>query len=133
MPLRLGDSFLMKKPPSIIDHQWVLVTDPQPQTGTAIVVNVTSKQSYSDQTTVLVVGDHPFIIRPSIVYYVDAREMDVAKVELAIKMGAATSHLPYTQTILAKIQAGILSSPETPPSCNTTLPHQRRRKSSIKQ
>jgi len=78
MPLQLGDSFLIRKPGHSTEHLWLLVTEPNPETGAAIMVNVTTRRRHSDTTTILSVGDHPFLSRPSVVYYADAREVDTA-------------------------------------------------------
>jgi hypothetical protein len=119
MSLQLGDSFLMRKPGHSSEHLWLLVTKPHPQTGVAIMVNVTTRRPHSDTTTILSVGDHPFISRPSVVYYADAREVDTANLALAIQCHAARLHQPFTQHVLAKIQPGIVSSPYTPRKIKT--------------
>jgi hypothetical protein len=78
------------------------------------MVNVTTRRPHSDTTTIINVGDHPFISRPSIVYYADARDVDTVVLAAAIQAKVARRHQPFTQPVLARIQAGIGLSPFTP-------------------
>jgi hypothetical protein len=113
-PLQLGDSFLMPKPGYSTEHLWLLMTTPHPQSTVAIMVNITTRRQHSDLTNILSVGDHPFISRPSIVYYADARDVNTGVLAAAIQANVARLHQPFTQAVLVKIQAGIVLSPFTP-------------------
>ena len=72
----LGQAYMLRKPGQQTEHLWVLVTRAHPDNGQAIMVNITTLRERSDTTTVLGVGDHPFITRPSVVFYADARPVD---------------------------------------------------------
>jgi hypothetical protein len=72
----LGDSFMLRKPQCNEEHLWVLITRPDPGTRNAIMVNITTQRSHSDTTTTLNIGDHPFIKRPSVVFYSYAQITD---------------------------------------------------------
>lgn len=110
----LGDSFLLRKSGQDIEHLWVLITKPTPITWQAIMVNITTQRPYSDQTTILVEGDHPFIKKPSIVFYADARLANTQLVDQTISSGVSRAHAAFASSILARIQAGIYASPMTP-------------------
>jgi hypothetical protein len=69
----LGGSFMLPKPGQDAEHLWVLITGPDPATHEAIMVNITTQRPHSDTSTMLNSGDHPFIQRPSVVFYSDAR------------------------------------------------------------
>ena len=49
----LGEAYMLRKPGQQTEHLWVLVTRAHPDNG-----------------------DHPFITRPSVVFYADARPVD---------------------------------------------------------
>ena len=64
---------MLPKPGRENEHLWVLITNPDPRTQEAIMVNVTTQRPHSDTTTILNVGDHPFIQKPSVIFYADTR------------------------------------------------------------
>lgn len=110
----LGDSFMLPKPGHDTEHLWVLITRPDPQTHEAITVNVTTQRPHSDTTTILNDGEHPFVKRPSVIFYADARMVDVRLLEHAKASGAFRSQAPFQAGILKKIQDGVMKSPFTP-------------------
>jgi hypothetical protein len=87
-------------------------------TRKAICVNVTTQRSHSDTTCVLNAGDHPFVKHPSVVYYQDAREIDLALVDRAIASGiknfVCTAHAPCSAALLERIRKGLIDSKQTP-------------------
>lgn len=112
MPLKCGDTVQMLLGHPTIPHLWILVTEPDPQTKLAVIVSVTTLRGHSDTTLVLHKGDHPFIIRPSIVSYTDAREYRVDKIEQRIADGWPKCD-PCSTDLLRQIQDGLLASPYT--------------------
>ena len=55
------------------ERLWVVITNPDPRSGEIIMVNLTTQRPHSDATTVLPPGEHPFIDRPTVASYHDAR------------------------------------------------------------
>ena len=110
----LGDSFMLPKPGQDIEHLWVLITGPDPAAHEAIMVNVTTQRPHSDTTTVLQPGAHPFIQRPSVVFYADARTVDARLLDQVIARGGGRSHAAFSPEVLRMIQAGVPKSPFTP-------------------
>ncbi len=115
----LGDSFMLPKPGQETEHLWVLITNPDPVTHEAIMVNVTTQRPHSDTTTILKVGDHPFIQKPSVIFYADARTVDTRLLDAAVQRGAYNSHAAFQATVIHKIQIGMLASPFTPKKIKT--------------
>ena len=115
----LGDSFMLPKPGHDTEHLWVLITRPHPQTQEAIMVNVTTQRPHSDTTTILNAGDHPFVQKPSVIFYADARMMDTRLLDAAVQRGACRGHAAFQTAVLARIQAGVVSSPFTPKKIKT--------------
>jgi hypothetical protein len=110
----LGDSFMLPKPGRDTEHLWVLITGPEPATHEAIMVNITTQRPHSDTTTILNAGDHPFIQKPSVVFYSDARIVDTRLLDQAIQSGAYRNHAAFSPQVLARIQAGVAASMLTP-------------------
>lgn len=110
----LGNTFMLRKPGSDTEHLWALVTDPDPASGEAIMVNLTTLRPHSDMTTILQPGDHPFVDRPTVVFYADARLVKAAQVDACLASGMGRAHAPLSAGVLRRIQAGLSVSPFTP-------------------
>lgn len=83
----LGDTFLLPKPGVEEDHLWALITKPDPETGKAIMVNLTTQRPHSDTTAIIQPGEHPFVHQPTVVFYADARTIDISLLETALAQG----------------------------------------------
>jgi hypothetical protein len=92
----------------------VLITNPDPVTHEAIMVNVTTQRPHSDTTTILNVGDHPFVQRASVIFYADARMVDIRLLDAAVQCGAYQAHAAFQPAVIQRIQAGLLASGLTP-------------------
>ncbi len=110
----LGDTFLLPKPGEDIEHLWVLVTAPDPGTHQAIMVNVTTQRPHSDVTTVLNLDDHPFIHKPSVIFYADARMVDARLLDQLVAQGQFKSHASVERAVMTRIQNGLEQSRFTP-------------------
>lgn len=110
----LGDSWMLPKPGQVTEHLWVLITKPDPITQEVIMVNITTQRAHSDTTTILNPGDHPFIQRPSVVLYADARITDIRLLDQAVASRSFRSHSAFSPAVLQRIQSGIGTSLFTP-------------------
>lgn len=117
----LGDTIILSKPGAEKEHLWILITNPDPQTGEAIMVNLTSQRPHSDITTILQPGEHPFIDRPTVAFYADARFVNVALLDSSITQGVGHSHATALPALLRKLQSGLLVSPFTPAKIKTAF------------
>ena len=115
----LGDSFMLPKPGQEPEHLWVLITNPDAVTHEAIMVNVTTQRPHSDTTTILNVGDHPFVQKPSVIFYADARTVDTRLLDAAVQRGACDARDAFQTTVIRRIQAGVEASPLTPKKIKT--------------
>src|SRR3954451_17887282 len=109
----IGDSFMLPKPGHETAHLWVLITKPDPTTHEAIMVSVTTQRQHSDTTTILNVGDHPFVRKTSVIYYADARLVDARLLDAAVQRGAFAAHAAFHREVIARMQAGVAASPFT--------------------
>ena len=115
----LGDSFMLPKPGQETEHLWVLITNPDPVTHEAIMVNVTTRRPHSDTTTILNVGDHPFIQKPSVIFYADTRMVNTDLLHAAVTRGACQIHAAFQEPVIRRIQSGVAASPLTPRKIKT--------------
>ncbi len=115
----LGDTIVLPKPGQETEHLWVLITNPNPATHEALMVNLTTQRPHSDSTTILHIGDHPFVKKPSVLFYADARVVDTRLLDAAVHRGACGTHAPFQHSVISRIQAGIVASPLTPRKIKT--------------
>jgi hypothetical protein len=118
--LGLGDTIILPKPGLEKEHLWVLVTAPD-SNGTVIMVNLTTQRPHSDTTVILQPGEHPFIDRPTVVFYADARFVEAALLESCVSKGIGRNHSQIEKAVLQKIQNGLLISPLTPQKIKTAF------------
>lgn len=114
-----GESFMLPKPGQETEHLWVLITDPDPATHEAIMVNVTTLRPHSDKTTILNAGDHPFVQKPSVIFFADARTVDTRLLDDAVQRGAYHVRTAFQEAVILRIQAGLLASTFTPKKIKT--------------
>ena len=110
----LGDTAMLPKPGHEREHLWALITAPDPQSGEAVMVNLTTQRPHSDTTTILQSGEHPFVDRPTVVFYADARVVNVSTLEGGLRQGFVRQHAALSPQVLQRIQSGLLTSPFTP-------------------
>jgi hypothetical protein len=115
----LGDSFMLPKPGQETEHLWVLITNPDPVTHDAIMVSVTTQRPHSDTTRILNVGDHPFLQKPSVIFYADTRIVNTDLLDAAVTRGACHAHVVFQAPVIRRIQSGVTASPLTPKKIKT--------------
>ena len=64
-------------------------------------------------------GDHPFVQKPSVIFYADARAVDARLLDAAVGRGACGTHATFQPAVMQRIQAGIAASPLTPRKIKT--------------
>jgi hypothetical protein len=115
---------LLPKRSDGVEHLWIVVAEIDGANGKAICVNVTTEQPNSDKACQLNKGDHPFVTHASVIFYQDAREIDLAMVEKALNAGiknfVCTTHEPCSAALLDRIQKGLIVSKQTPKGIKET-------------
>ncbi len=106
--ISLGDTFHWQAGMSACSHLYIVIAE-DASDGQVLVVNVTTKTNTSDLSCILSPTDHTFIIRPSIISYVDARELDKNKLETWINNINDIDFkpdIPVSQNVLDRIIKG---------------------------
>ena len=119
--LTVGDTVMLPKPGHEKEHLWALITAPDPESGDAIMVNLTTQRPHSDTTTIIQPGEHPFVDRPTIVFYADARTVNVNALEGALRQGVVRQHTALSAELLQRIQKGLFVSRFTPNKIETAF------------
>ena len=94
-------------------HLWIALSDPAKNGGEFVIVNLTDIKHIPNATCVLDVGDHRWITKPSAVHFADARGIkDDAKLKEAIRRHIVIPEVPLAHSVVDKIKACALTSPE---------------------
>jgi len=112
--LTLGDTVMLPKPGHAKEHLWALITAPDPESGDAIMVNLTTQRPHSDTTTIIQPGEHPFVDRPTVVFYSDARMVNVNRLEEGLRQGVGQQHATLSAKLIQRIQGDLFVSRFTP-------------------
>jgi hypothetical protein len=114
MRIYAGRTFMFADRPGGIPHLWIVVTEPAGVPAEVAIVGLSSDAPGKDRTVCLDVGDHPFIRKPTIVFYPDAHVRPVHQIESAVRNADATFHDDCSEDLLESIRQGLLDSPATP-------------------
>ncbi len=110
--MQCGTSFLMPAPGgSATPHLWIIITDPDPQ---CVIVSLSTLRHAKDQTVILRPGDHPFVQHDTMVFYLDARIVDVNVLQALVDDRSAVLHADCPASTLKLIQSGAHASDFTP-------------------
>jgi len=114
MTILSGMTFYMpKNDPRRTAHLWIVLTDPD-ENGKFLGVNITSYELFKDLTVILTAGEHPFIVKRSVVQYTDARIFTVENMDLLIGRGFAELREECSDALLEKARAGLMKSDHAP-------------------
>jgi hypothetical protein len=115
MPFSAGETFLLLTPESETYHLYVVLAVNK-QTEQMIAVPFNTASEYTDSTTTLSAGDHPFIKHDTHVSYGRMREISVSKMEELEQASASSDnplfkrHEDFDPTTLNRIIAGAFQS-----------------------
>ena len=114
--LKIGDGIFLEKPDRYsISHLWLVITEPFGDPPKVIIVNLTTQRDGSDTTVVLGAGDHPYVTHPSVVFFADARDVEVNHLERLVALDGSRLHGdPCSDELLTSIRDGLLESSFTP-------------------
>lgn len=91
------------------NHFWVVISEPKG--GKVLTVNVTDARNSPDSPCKLKVGDHPIIVKPSVIFYRKSREFVAVMVDEQIAQGKSVKQLPdCSPELLQRIIAGAKSA-----------------------
>jgi len=97
----------------------VVCSDPD-KDGSVAIVNFTEKKFGTnglgfgaDENCVVHPGDHPFIKKPSVMAYMDAKPCPISGQKLILSSNAFPRHARVSDDLLSRIMTGALKSDDT--------------------
>jgi hypothetical protein len=93
-------------------HLLILCSDPLAD-GRVVSFNLTTKDWDSELTCVVQVGEHPYVIRESVIAYRFGELLEPNQIE-RLRILAPQDYGPVSQKLLLRIQQGAVTSKETP-------------------
>jgi hypothetical protein len=112
-PLYAGRALILRDA-RIGTHLWFVLTDPDPDRNSMVLVMLVTVKPHTDRTLHLVVGDHPFVRHESAVDFGTATYVPSVKLQDALVSGRATLAADMSADLLARVRAGLLASARTP-------------------
>jgi hypothetical protein len=92
-----------------IPHLWIVVTEPSGAPPGVAIVGLSSEAPGKDMTVRLRVGNHPFIRKPTVVFYPDAHIKPVEEITNAVRNALATFDDDCSEDLLEKFGRGFLT------------------------
>lgn len=114
--MHLGDSFLMPTPGHSFDHLWIVISDPSANSGTFVIVNLTTDLLRAGGECELNSGDHRFVNQKCYVNFADAMEIDPPKAACIQQLigKKITPHDPLDANLIQRIVAAAKASKALP-------------------
>lgn len=111
-----GNTFYAEIPQGETPHLFFVMTDPFGEPPAVITVNISTLKGIDteDRTTVLDVGDHPFINRKSYIAYDYARKLNVDIILKRLEKGLIELRDDVEETVFNRILEGLYESRRTP-------------------
>ena len=111
----VGETLLPPKHEALpnINHLWVILTEPQGAAEEVIVANLTDQDDHIDQTVMLNVGCHPFVVKPTVIAYGEAKIRAKKDLLMLVAKGLVIPRQPFTGKLIMDIQKGICASLHT--------------------
>lgn len=119
--IAIGDTYRSRSPHYETKHLHIIIAIDE-ENHKAIVVNVTSRKGDSDLSCVLTIGDHPFIVRESVINYKDALFPQISLIEEAFKKNIFIPDSPIPPILLERIHKGALNSEYLPEGLKQYIP-----------
>jgi hypothetical protein len=108
--VRAGCALLLSARPLYQPHLWLILTDPEGKPRRVVAVMVRTRRSFTDDTVILNVGDHPFLRHASAVQYSTAAYFTIDALMRAMKQGDCHLLEDMNAALLARVRNGLLRS-----------------------
>jgi hypothetical protein len=95
-------------------HLWFVLTDPDPDRNSIVLVMLVTVKTHTDRTLHLDVGDHPFVRHESAVDFGTAKYVPAVRLQDGLASGRATLAEDMSADLLTRVRAGLLASARTP-------------------
>ncbi len=104
----------MPTPTQPTPHLWVVLTEPDENPLTVVIVNLTTPRWDSDRTVILQPADHTFITHETVVLYAEAVIVPVEPLNKYVDLRPNCRRDDCSTSMIKRVRDGLLASPETP-------------------
>ncbi len=122
---RQGDTFWIPSSDSGIEHLHVIISDPEINHESVVVVPLTTSDGWAEETCVLYAGCHPAIVHDTCVDYRRADLVSAIKLDTALTNRQIRKSAPISSEILKDILAGANETRFLPGRCDKVLSAQK--------
>lgn len=94
-------------------HLWVVCSDPPGDRAVVITMSLCSIRSApsDDLTCLLQVGEHPFVVKPTFVFYRNVLLVDPGRIDAAFRAGVLIPGADMPRSVVQRMLRGALASP----------------------
>lgn len=98
---------------NLSEHEHLcFVASPRDEFDNAVLLSVTTDRTHSDHTCEVAVGEHPFVVRPSVIAYFAACIKSAAEICIRVQQGKLKEAI--APALLRRAQEGAIRSRQTP-------------------
>src|SRR5688572_30204595 len=113
--MRAGDTYIRAGRHVAADpHLWVIISDPAKDKSQLVTVNVTSQRIDKDQSCVVQAGEHPVVVKESVVFYAGARVVPESAILAGVSAKLLKLKSAVTAALLKRIRQGAALSDKLP-------------------
>lgn len=105
MTLKSGDTFLLPLPKNST-HLFVVISNPQESPKEILIVPIMSWRVGKDESCILELGDHPFVVHKSYINYHSAQKCEAERLEPHISDSQFKPLEAVSDKLLARIRQG---------------------------
>lgn len=109
--MNAGDTLYVNNPGLQYDsHLWVIISDPDIDPHSVLIVNFTSWRADKDQACVVDKDDHPYIHHRTCVNYAGSKVQSVDDLGRLVKAGTVSHREPASEELLRRMRDGAIES-----------------------
>ncbi|MCG8587614.1 MAG: hypothetical protein MI757_23145 [Pirellulales bacterium] len=109
--MNAGDTFLIEEPGTSLDsHLWIVLSDPDIDPHSVLLVNFTSFREDKDQACIVDPHEHGYLSKKSCVNYQKAKVVGVVDLDNLLTNKLIKKHDPLSAELLQKIRDGASNS-----------------------
>lgn len=109
--MNAGDTLYVNNPGLQYDsHLWVIVSDPDIDPRSVLIVNFTSWRADKDQACVVDKSDHPYIRHKTCVNYAGSKVQSVDDLGRLVQAGTVSHREPASEELLRRMRDGAIES-----------------------
>lgn len=120
-----GDTFwIPSENNTFVEHLYVVISDPLQDPDNVVMVSLTSRESWKDQSCIVYVEEHSALTHESCIDYRRAKIVKAEALERAVEQGKVWPRDRVSGAVLLKILKGASQTQNLPNDCDKILDEQ---------